>query len=110
MPKEAQSPKYEMRSQSFWASGFVIRISFVIRHSSFVIRHLRRYALRFRFLRLGLPLADFVLMDPAQREQLFFVIYQLFASCARERIIFHQENGFFGTNLLAITAENAAQH
>src|SRR5438309_12027165 len=73
-------------------------------------RKSRRYSLRFGLIRLFPPLANLVLMDPAQREQLFFVIDHLIAASANERIVLHQENGFLGADLLAITAKDAAQH
>src|SRR5439155_11943283 len=46
----------------------------------------------------------------SQGEQFLFIVNHLIAAGAGERIILHQENGFFRTNLLAIPAENATQH
>src|SRR5438876_8137443 len=89
-------------------SVFGFGISFVIRHWSFVI--LRRHALCLRFFRLLLPLAGFVLMNATERQQFFLVVDHLFPTGADERVIFHQENGFFRANFLAITAEDAAKH
>src|SRR5438270_12513653 len=49
-------------------------------------------------------------MDATQLEKLFFVVNHFAASEAGQGIIFHEEDGLFRTDLLAITAENAAQH
>src|SRR5213594_3229238 len=63
-----------------------------------------------RFHSLALPLANLVLMNPAESEKLLLVVDQLLARFARQRIILHQENRLLGTHLLAIPAEDAAQH
>src|SRR3954464_6398957 len=49
-------------------------------------------------------------MDSSQSQQLFLVIDHLLARRASEGIILHEKNGLLRTNLLAIAAENAAQH
>src|SRR5438552_19028344 len=100
MTKEFPNPKSERHLQWFSCSGFVIRQSEL----------LWCHALRLCLVGLLLPLADLVQMDAAQRQQFFFVINQFFSRRARERVIFHQENGFFGADFLAIAAKDAAQH
>src|SRR6266446_6611955 len=70
----------------------------------------RRHPLCFRLLSLLLPLADFILVDATQFEQLFFVVDHFLAARAGQRVILHQENGFLGAYFLAVTAEDAAEH
>src|SRR5205809_7740459 len=103
-------------------SGFVIPSAFGLRHSSFRSRHSclanpsrfrnRKCFLLLLLLLFGLvfPLLDAVVVDAAEREEFFFVVNHLLPARAGQRVIFHQEDGFFGTNLLAITAEDAAEH
>src|SRR6185369_1066622 len=51
-----------------------------------------------------------VLMDSAQRKQLFFVVDHLGAAGAGQRVIFQKENRFLRANFLAEAAEDAAKH
>ena len=71
---------------------------------------LRCHALRARLVRLLLPLADFVLVDPAKGKQFFFVVNHFVPACAGERIIFHEKDRFFGADFLTKPAEDAAEH
>src|SRR3954468_10582421 len=59
---------------------------------------------------LLLPFANFVLVGATQLEKLFFVIDQFVATGSSQRIVLHQENGFFGTHFLAVPAKNATKH
>src|SRR5439155_15706837 len=88
------------------------------RPSSFGFRHSLRASSRLcdwkrllllRFFRFVFP---FLYADvrAAEREEFFFVVNHFFASGSGQRVIFHQEDRFFGTNLLAIAAEDAAEH
>src|SRR5207249_3125465 len=101
---------------SFRASGFVILSEFVIRNLSFMFfRRSSRFRdgksrLLLRFLQFAFPFPDAVVVDAAQGEQFFFVVNHLLAAGAGERVVFHQEDRLFRTNLLAITAEDAAEH
>src|SRR5947209_6288325 len=71
---------------------------------------LRLHPLRDGLLRFVFPLANPVLMDPAQLQKLFFIVNHLLAAAPGEGIILHQKNRLFRTNLLAKTAEDASQH
>lgn len=57
-----------------------------------------------------LPLLDLVVVNTTQGQQLIFAINHLLSSGSCERVIFHQKNSFFGTNFLAVAAEDAAEH
>src|SRR5438477_10010150 len=101
---------------SFWTSGFVILSDFDIRNSSFTSSAVpsslqnRKHVLLLRLLGLLLPFPDAIVVDAAEGQELFLVVNHLFAAGSGERVILHQEDRFFGTNLLAIAAENAAEH
>src|SRR5256886_10450850 len=98
---------------NFLAWGFVMLSGFVIRNLSFMIfRRSSRFwnRKRLRFLRFVFPFLNAVVVDATQGEQFFFVVNHLFAAGAGERIVFHQENRLLRTNLLAIAAEDAAEH
>src|SRR6266700_2834665 len=69
-----------------------------------------RDSLCFGFFGFFLPLTNFVLMHTPQCQQLFLVVNQFITAGSDERIVLHQKNGFFRTDLLAIAAEDAAQH
>src|SRR5258707_3980625 len=58
----------------------------------------------------SLPFPDFVLVNASECEELFLIVNHLIAAGAGKRIIFHEEDGFFRTNLLAISAEDAPKH
>src|SRR5580765_2839654 len=98
------------------ASGFVILSAFGIRISSFTsFANSSRFCdpkhfLLFCLLRLLLPFLDAVVVDAAEGQEFFFIVSHLFTSSSGERVILHQEDRFFRTNLLAIAAENAAEH
>src|SRR2546429_9702721 len=98
---------------NFLAWGFVMLSGFVIRNLSFMIfRRSSRFwnRKRLRFLRFVFPFLNAVVVDAAQGEQFFFVVNHLLAAGAGERIVFHQEDRLLRTNLLAIAAEDAAEH
>src|SRR4051794_2923362 len=72
--------------------------------------HLRLHPLFQSLFGFVFPFSDFVLMDSAESEQLLFVVYHFLAVESGERIVLHEEDGFFRTNLLAKSAEDAAEH
>src|SRR5206468_3113455 len=59
---------------------------------------------------LLVPLQHHALDNPADFEQLFFVMHHFRAREAGDGIIFPQKNRLLGANLLAHPAENAADH
>src|SRR5436190_23768224 len=71
---------------------------------------LRRHPLFPRLLGFVLPFADLVMVNAAERQQFLLVIDHFLTRLPGERIILHQENRFLGTNFLAITTEDAAEH
>src|SRR6266576_3706234 len=69
----------------------------------------RKLFLLFRFLHLVLPLPDAAL-HAAEREKFLLVVNHLLASQATERVVLEQEDRFLRADLLAIAAEDAAEH
>src|SRR5436190_1674528 len=59
---------------------------------------------------LLIPLQHHAMDNPADFEQLFFVMHHFPAREAGDGIIFTQKNRLLGANLLAHPAENAADH
>lgn len=59
---------------------------------------------------LLIPFQNHAMDNPADFEQLFFVMHHFRAREASNGIIFTQKNRLLGANLLAHPAENAADH
>src|SRR6266487_1215012 len=99
-------------------SGFRFCHSFGFRHLEFVIHELR-CALKSSESEtrpVPAPLWPFAAICGCDRcvrrraRGVFLVVNHLFARGSGERVIFHEEDRFFGTNFLAIAAEDAAEH
>ena len=70
----------------------------------------RKHMLLARVLEFVFPFLDSIVVDAAQGEEFFLVVDHFLAAPSGERVVLHQEDRLLRTDLLAIAAEDAAEH